>query len=1772
MDGDGSTWVRNSDGSTTLDTGDGNSAYFDIASDGSSGGWVPIGDNGNRFTAVFEGNGHTITGLATMRNLAYIGLFGRTSGTEIRNLGLVGNLARKTGAYRAHIGGLVGYQGGGSIVASHATGDVDGGAGSSDLVGGLVGLQSGGAIVASYATGNANGGAEDDDRVGGLVGSSSGTITASHATGDVSGGADDDDQVGGLVGLQSGGAITASFATGDVDGGADTGDIVGGLVGRWDSGAITASYATGDVDGGAGSSDRVGGLVGQQSGGAITASWGFGDTSGGEVLGIHGSVGSDGLSDRPVSSATDLAASNVPTSWNAAASSTQGAWNFGTSSQTPALNYADYDGSGNRFHCAGAFNAPDGAIIIPDCDTLLSFVSIASLTDTTADITVVNGTDGTVYVVVLADGAEAPTAAAIKATATVSGAVTANTRASLGLTGLSAETLYNAYIVVESGGTLGEVMRFDLRTPLTAPDLRDRDDISINVGQQSSFSFANGGGGALTSCAVNPPLPTGLDVSRTSNNTKCQITGTPTVARIETRYTVTATNAAGSDSAAVLITVVMPVVDADGDGLIEISTLEQLNNMRHSLDGIGYKTSGSATAVTTGCPLSGCIGYELMADLTFDKDGDGSTWVRNSDGSITLDDGDNNSQYFDTSAYFLGISDEGGWVPVGDDSNPFTAVFEGNGHTIIGLAVVGDIGYIGLFGVIDGDAKIRNLGLVGNLAWKIGATTNAVVGGLVGLQSGGAIIASHATGDVGGTHGFSWISILAIHADPTTNVVVGGLVGQQNGGAIIASHATGNVGSSGISNRAGGLVGLQSGGAITASYATGNANGGAEDDDRVGGLVGSSSGTITASYATGDVSGGAEDDDYAGGLVGLQSGGAITASYATGDVSGGTGSDDYAGGLVGLQSGGTITASWGFGSTSGELGGVYGSDDLPTGVTSTGGLASDNVPDEWNAVAGNTNGAWSFGDANQSPVLRYADYDGAEGDYHCASDADNASASALLIFNCGTEVPGQTGRTAVTLHFVDADRDGLIEVSTPEQLNNMRHSLDGIGYRDGPGARAIATGCPTGCIGYELMADLSFDKDGDGSTWVRNSDGSITLDTGDDNDTYFDIASDGSSGGWVPVGDNSSGSDSTRFTAVFEGNGHTITDLATVRDLGYIGLFGAIGTGAEIRNLGLVGNLARNTSTTSRAWVGGLAGLQDGGAIVASYATGDADGGGGNDGVGGLVGRQESGAITASYATGNADGGAGNDDQVGGLVGYQDGGTITAAYAVGAVDGGAGNDDQVGGLVGFQDGGAITASYAISAVDGGTGSGDIVGSLVGEQASGAITVSWGFGNTAGEVDGSSGSNDRPMGITSAEGLTSNNAPDAWNLATSNTQGAWNFGTGSQPPMLTYADYDGSGNRFHCAGADNAPDNAIIIPDCDTLIFAFVPANLTGNTADINVVSDTDGTAYVAILADGAEAPTAAAIKAATKGVGSVVSNANGAVTYGARAVIGLTGLKGETPYSAYIVVESSKVLGRVMRVSLRTPLAAPDLADADAASLVAGSRASIVFTNNGSGKLTSCTVSPPLPAGLEVSSTIGNDTCQISGVPTAASSQTTYTVTVTNAAGMDTATVSITVAVSSGGVDADGDGLIEISTLAQLNNVRHSLDGAGYKTSASVSAVTTGCPSNVCRGYELIADLDFDGSDADTTTWRRNSDSSVTLDAGDTNSAYFEIANNGASGGWVPIGNCGADGACGDDSGTTEDESADDCLLHRCLRGQRPHHRRPCHCAGPRADWPLWRH
>lgn len=361
-------------------------------------------------------------------------------------------------------------------------------------------------------------------------------------------------------------------------------------------------------------------------------------------------------------------------------------------------------------------------------------------------------------------------------------------------------------------------------------------------------------------------------------------------------------------------------VDSDGDGLIDISTLAELELIRNNPEGTDL------AGVTAGCPDAICTGFELMNDLDFDT---------NSDGVM-----DANDDYWNSGA---------GWVPI----DGLGATFEGNGFEIRNLYMNNVAGWgTGLFAVLDG-ATVRNLGLTGDLA---GITDGDSVGALAGEAYNSTI-----------SNCFATVDVTATGAD------VGGLIGYTEGVTFLNSYASGNVEAA---EAAGGLVGTAYGDGITGSYATGNVT---STGNYAGGLIGNTDTTsLSASFATGNVSG----IDYVGGLVGSSLDGDVSATYATGSVTATGGI--YAGGLLGDVTGTTINNSYWATDTSGlsvlygiadaatesgNAGVTLAELQCPTSADNTT-CASSTLYSGWgDYVDDDGNSYWDFGTDTQLPII-----------------------------------------------------------------------------------------------------------------------------------------------------------------------------------------------------------------------------------------------------------------------------------------------------------------------------------------------------------------------------------------------------------------------------------------------------------------------------------------------------------------------------------------------------------------------------------------------------------------------------------------------------------------------------------------------------------------------------------------------------------------------------------------------------------------------------------
>ena len=282
--------------------------------------------------------------------------------------------------------------------------------------------------------------------------------------------------------------------------------------------------------------------------------------------------------------------------------------------------------------------------------------------------------------------------------------------------------------------------------------------------------------------------------------------------------------------------------------------------------------------------------------------------------------------------------------PIGKEGKPFKGNFNGNNKKLINLYMSIPGTYVGLFGYIDGAAKIENLRLE-DASIKGGSYTGAVVGyagsnclvnnchstggtvtgqinefvdnvgGVVGAgnkcivtlcsSTNGTVNGKNNTGGVVGysTNGCSISYCNSINGTVNGNNSTGGVVG--HGETIFNCTSTGTVTGE---NYVGGVAGS---GTIKNSHSSCNVNG----NENVGGVAGT--GTLTTCYSTGNVTG----TQYVGGVAG----GCNTLSfcYFTGNVSG----DQTVGGIVGyLLSGNIVEHCYFTGTASGNnsVGGVVG--------------------------------------------------------------------------------------------------------------------------------------------------------------------------------------------------------------------------------------------------------------------------------------------------------------------------------------------------------------------------------------------------------------------------------------------------------------------------------------------------------------------------------------------------------------------------------------------------------------------------------------------------------------------------------------------------------------------------------------------------------------------------------------------------------------------------------------------------------------------------------
>ena len=769
-------------------------------------------------------------------------------------------------------------------------------------------------------------------------------------------------------------------------------------------------------------------------------------------------------------------------------------------------------------------------------------------------------------------------------------------------------------------------------------------------------------------------------------------------------------------------------VDSNDNGLIDITTKEQLGNIRYNLAGTSYKTSASDAGAA--CEGGVCRGYELLANIALSTN----------------------------------------WQPIGSTIDSFRSRLQGNGYSIINLDINGE-NYLGLFAALAG-ATIDNLivevasiagdSYVGALAGSaknshftnveiraastssklsatgigIGGMLGAIidttiinatsdlsivvagnnvgefmlnsVGGIVGsvlsssisyAYSSGSVFASDGISIVGGLVG--WLNASSdlsysstsgsVSSRGTNNGIYGGLVGfVENNSRISNSSTSGSVTSSGDNNFGyGGLVGyMRASSDLSYSSASGSVSSSSSGDNRqYGGLVGSigDNSKISYSSASGSVSSSSGDnnDDY-GGLVGaMYHNSAISDSSASGSVSsrgsnGVYGGNDYYGGLVGSMTYSAISYSSASGSVSsrGDYGGSYG------GLVGSMEISSDI---SYSSASGNVSSRSSRGSRGDSAYFGTYNYGGLVGNMEHNSAISDSSASGSVISSGAN--------------------------------SNSYGGLVGNVKNNSTISNSIARGSVTS------RGDNNDDYGGlvgnmDNNSTISNSiaRGSVTS-RGDNNDDYGGL-----------VGDI---------------NRSTIYTISYSRDR------------LSIRNRGELAEAGENSTISYSSASGSISSRGD-------Y----------NDWYGGLVGvMSTSSDLSYSSASGSVSSNGANNDDYGGLVGFS-AGEVQHSWSSSSVFA-----SNPAGLVG-NNGGNLEFSYALGDVSYGlvaTNRGTIKNSYWNSETSGALAA------TTADVVGTNIASSDTAGMLASTGSTSARIFKGFAAATDELGNSiWSFASDSYP--------------------------------------------------------------------------------------------------------------------------------------------------------------------------------------------------------------------------------------------------------------------------------------------------------------------------------------------------------------------------------------------------------
>nr|WP_306256525.1 MBG domain-containing protein [Mesorhizobium sp. SEMIA396] len=295
------------------------------------------------------------------------------------------------------------------------------------------------------------------------------------------------------------------------------------------------------------------------------------------------------------------------------------------------------------------------------------------------------------------------------------------------------------------------------------------------------------------------------------------------------------------------------------------------------------------------------------------------------------------------------------------------------------------------------------------------------------------------------------------------------------------------------------------------------------------------------------------------------------------------------------------------------------------------------------------------------------------------------SASHSIVFNANATIGGGGGLTLVTNN---GGTGGTISYALGASAT----------FTGTPGAQALSIDGQSYTLIYDVNGLQAINSGLTGSYALAKNIDASTTSSWNSGLGFISLGTDGNSN--IQNGGNG-------FTGSFDGLGHTVDSLSVTQSAAqYVGLFGYIGAGGLVQNVGVTNVTVRGFRT-----LGGIAGF-NAGTVAQSYSTGQLFTTQYGSASGGLIGEND-GALSDSFSTVVVN--ARDTNTAGGAVGFNNFGTIDRVYAMGAVDIGSGGA-AVGGLVGSNygysgvgEGGRITDSYSTGAVSGGWNVGAFIG-------------------------------------------------------------------------------------------------------------------------------------------------------------------------------------------------------------------------------------------------------------------------------------------------------------------------------------------------------------------------------------------------------------------------------------------------------------------------------